>query len=78
MGSAEREAQVLRFVDEVWNGRNYDAEGNSTVPRRAALDGPRRAVRRLRVGAITGLLSFWPSGVGTSRRPDSGVPESKP
>jgi predicted ester cyclase len=25
MGSAEREAQVLRFVDEVWNGRNYDA-----------------------------------------------------
>jgi predicted ester cyclase len=25
MDAAEREAQVRRFVDEVWNGRNYDA-----------------------------------------------------
>jgi len=25
MDAAEREAQVRRFVDEVWNGRNYEA-----------------------------------------------------
>lgn len=25
MDSADREAQVRRFVDEVWNGRNYEA-----------------------------------------------------
>jgi predicted ester cyclase len=25
MGAAEREAQVRRFIDEVWNGRNYPA-----------------------------------------------------
>ena len=25
MGPAEREAQVRRFIDSVWNGRNYDA-----------------------------------------------------
>jgi predicted ester cyclase len=25
MDAAEREAQVRRFIDEVWNGRNYDA-----------------------------------------------------
>jgi len=25
MDAAEREAQVRRYVDEVWNGRNYDA-----------------------------------------------------
>ena len=25
MDPAQREAQVRRFIDEVWNGRNYDA-----------------------------------------------------
>ncbi len=25
MDAADREAQVCRFIDEVWNGRNYDA-----------------------------------------------------
>ena len=25
MNDAEREAQIHRFVDEVWNGRNYEA-----------------------------------------------------
>ena len=25
MDAAEREAQVRRFIDEVWNGRNYAA-----------------------------------------------------
>jgi hypothetical protein len=25
MDGSEREVQVWRFVDEVWNGRNYDA-----------------------------------------------------
>jgi len=25
MGPAQREAQVRRFIDEVWNSRNYDA-----------------------------------------------------
>jgi hypothetical protein len=25
MEAAEREMQVRRFVDEVWNGRNYEA-----------------------------------------------------
>ncbi|HEY5110381.1 MAG TPA: ester cyclase [Acidimicrobiales bacterium] len=28
MDSAGRERQVLRFVDEVWNKRNYDAVGD--------------------------------------------------
>ena len=28
MGVAEREIQVRRFVDEVWNARNYEAAAN--------------------------------------------------
>jgi predicted ester cyclase len=28
MADAERETQVRRFVDEVWNGRNYEAAVN--------------------------------------------------
>jgi hypothetical protein len=27
MDAAQREAQVRRFVDQVWNGRDYEAAG---------------------------------------------------
>ena len=50
MDAAEREMQVRKFVEEVWNGRNYEAVADSTAnirqSRSGRSGGQGRALRR--------------------------------
>ena len=63
MEVAERERQVRRFVDEVWNGRNYEAAadlyGESTSTRSGQV--PRPESSRSAATTRRFLISTWTS-----------------
>jgi len=63
MEAAERERQVRRFVDEVWNGRNYEAAAElySETYVNPFGTGPRPESSRSAVTTRLFLISTWTS-----------------